>query len=100
MAVLLGAALWLGVAVAAWSTATWLAVGIVLFVVGWALQFLGHYYEGRKPAFVDDLLGLLIGPLFVVAELGFAIGLRHELRDAVEARVGPTRTGPAPLPQS
>jgi uncharacterized membrane protein YGL010W len=100
MAVLLAAALWLGVAVAAQSTATWLAAGIVLFVIGWAIQFVGHYYEGRKPAFLDDLLGLLIGPLFVVAELGFAMGFRHELRDAIEARVGPSRTGPAPLPQS
>jgi uncharacterized membrane protein YGL010W len=47
-------------------------------------------FEGKKPAFVDDLVGLLVGPLFVAAELGFALGLRLPLRDAIEARVGPT----------
>jgi uncharacterized membrane protein YGL010W len=25
------------------------------------IQFIGHWYEGRKPAFVDDLIGLLVG---------------------------------------
>jgi uncharacterized membrane protein YGL010W len=29
-----------------------------LFFVGWLFQFSGHYFEGRKPAFVDDLIGL------------------------------------------
>ena len=53
------------------STGAWLGAGVGVFVVGWIIQFIGHYYEGRKPAFVDDLIGLAIGPLFVVAELGF-----------------------------
>ena len=56
-----------------------------------ATQFIGHYFEGRKPAFVDDLTGLIIGPLFVAAELGFMLGLREPLRLAIEARVGPVR---------
>jgi uncharacterized membrane protein YGL010W len=40
------------------------------------------HYEGRKPAFVDDVTGLIVGPLFVVAELAFLLGLRHELKAA------------------
>jgi uncharacterized membrane protein YGL010W len=40
------------------STASWLAWGLGLFGVGWVIQFVGHYYEGRKPAFVDDLTPL------------------------------------------
>jgi uncharacterized membrane protein YGL010W len=44
-------------------------------VVGWVIQFVGHYYEGRKPAFVDDITGLIIGPLFVVAEAAFLMGM-------------------------
>ena len=55
-----------------------------LFVVGWAIQFVGHLFEGRKPAFMDDLVGLLVGPLFIVAEWGFALGLRKELLAAIE----------------
>ncbi len=54
-------------------------------------QFVGHWYEGRKPAFVDDIIGLIIGPLFVVAEVGFALGLRDEVRVQVEERAGPVR---------
>ena len=77
--------------VAAQTLAVWLATGIGLFAVGWVIQFVGHYYEGRKPAFVDDLVGLIVGPLFVVAEWAFALGLRKEVQAAVEERSGPVR---------
>ncbi|MFL6623790.1 MAG: DUF962 domain-containing protein [Sulfurifustis sp.] len=82
--------LWLAMTVAAQSTGVWLASGVALFVIGWGFQFVGHYWEGRKPAFVDDLIGLIIGPLFVMAEAAFALGLRSALRRDIEKRVGPT----------
>jgi len=91
MATLLAAMLALAQWVAVQSLAVWLATGIGLFAVGWVIQFVGHYYEGRKPAFVDDLMGLIIGPLFVVAEWAFALGLRKEVQAAVEQRSGPVR---------
>jgi uncharacterized membrane protein YGL010W len=91
MTVLLASGLWVGAWLAALPAGVWLASGITLFVTGWVMQFIGHYYEGRKPAFVDDLIGLLIGPLFVLAEAAFALGLRNALRHAIEARVGPVR---------
>lgn len=91
MAALLGLAVTLGAWSAAQSTTLWLVIGLGAFSVGWVLQFVGHYYEGRKPAFVDDLMGLMIGPLFVLAELAFALGLRASLRRDIEAVVGPTR---------
>ena len=83
MAVVLGACLAVGTRAAMQSTPTWLAIGIGAFVVGWVFQFIGHHFEGRKPAFVDDLVGLVIGPLFVVAEAAFALGLRPTLARAV-----------------
>jgi uncharacterized membrane protein YGL010W len=86
-----------GVWLAAHDTGTWLGAGVGLFVIGWVIQLIGHLFEGRKPAFVDDLIGLMIGPLFLVAEATFAVGLRPELRDAIEAKAGPTRGGSAPL---
>lgn len=95
MALLLGLALWCAQQLAALSTPAWLGWGVGLFVVGWLFQFVGHYWEGRKPAFVDDLVGLVIGPLFVVAEAGFLLGLRRGLQQQVEARVGPVRGAPA-----
>jgi uncharacterized membrane protein YGL010W len=72
------------------STASWLGWGVGIFVVGWVLQFIGHYYEGRKPAFVDDLVGLLVGPMFVVAEWLFAAGWGREVLAEIERRAGPT----------
>ena len=76
------------------STASWLGWGIGAFVLGWVIQFVGHKYEGRKPAFVDDLVGLLVGPMFVTAEALFAIGVAKDLEAKIEAVVGPTRSGP------
>jgi len=90
MAVLLGLCLWVGASLAQQSPLIWLAAGLGLFIVGWVIQFIGHYYEGRKPAFIDDVTGLIVGPLFVVAELAFLLGLRKPLQYAIEQRVGPT----------
>jgi uncharacterized membrane protein YGL010W len=68
----------------------WIAWGIGSFVVGWLIQFVGHWYEGKKPAFVDDLVGLLVGPMFVVAEAMFMLGWNKPLVDEIEQKVGPT----------
>ncbi len=84
------ALLWLGQLVAGGSTAAWLAWGVGLFVAGWLIQFIGHWYEGRKPAFVDDLSGLLVGPMFVSAEGLFMLGWNKPLLAEIERRVGPT----------
>ena len=91
MTVLLGLCVWAGQVLAQQSTLVWLASGIGMFVVGWAIQFVGHHYEGRKPAFVDDVTGLIVGPLFVVVELAFLLGLRRDLKEQIEARVGGVR---------
>ncbi|QGZ63856.1 Mpo1 family 2-hydroxy fatty acid dioxygenase [Paraburkholderia acidisoli] len=81
--------------VAPMSTAAWLGTGVGLFVIGWIFQFVGHIaWEHRKPAFVDDVIGLMIGPLFVLAEALFSVGWRPALREAIEAKVGPTRINP------
>ncbi|MFK3815525.1 DUF962 domain-containing protein [Pseudomonas sp. NPDC089407] len=89
MGLLLGLCLWAGQVLAVQATGLWLAAGLGAFVVGWIIQFVGHYYEGRKPAFVDDVSGLIIGPLFVVAEAAFMLGLCPTLKQAVEANAGP-----------
>ncbi len=85
-----GALLWLGHRVADASLPVWLAWALGFFVVGWVIQFIGHWYEGRKPAFVDDIVGLLVGPMFVVAEAMFLFGWNRPLQAEIERRVGPT----------
>ena len=68
----------------------WLAWGLGFFAVGWVIQFIGHYYEGKKPAFADDLVGLLVGPMFVVLEALAPLGLFKDLMADVERHAGPT----------
>ena len=73
------------------GTLAWLAWGLGFFVVGWVIQFVGHWYEGKAPAFVDDLFGLLVGPMFVTAEALFALGWNAPLLHQIELRAGPTQ---------
>jgi uncharacterized membrane protein YGL010W len=53
-----------------WQTA------LILFVVAWIGQFIGHRIEGKKPSFLKDLQFLLIGPAwllgFVYKKLGIS----------------------------
>ncbi|API87349.1 DUF962 domain-containing protein [Francisella uliginis] len=43
-----------------------LLISILIFIIGWALQFYGHHLEGKKPSFLKDIQFLLIGPLWVI----------------------------------
>jgi uncharacterized membrane protein YGL010W len=65
--------------------------GLVVFVIGWIIQFVGHIYEGRKPAFVDDVVGLLVGPMFVVGEVLMMAGMLRSMHSLIEAQAGATR---------
>ena len=44
-------------------------VPTVLFVVGWALQFIGHAVEGKPPEFFHDWRFLFVGLRWWVAKL-------------------------------
>ena len=72
------------------SVTAWLGWGVGGFGLGWVIQFVGHWYEGRKPAFVDDAIGLLVGPMFVTAEAMFMLGWNKPLLAEIERRAGPT----------
>lgn len=71
--------------------APWLIAGLGSFVVGWGFQAVGHVWEGRKPAFFDDLRGLLVGPMFLMAEVLIAAGFQKTLQAAIESHAGPVR---------
>jgi uncharacterized membrane protein YGL010W len=65
------------------ASLTWF---LVLFVGGWALQLWGHVYEGRKPALVDNLFQIFVAPIFLAAEVFFALGYKPGLHEAVQRR--------------
>jgi uncharacterized membrane protein YGL010W len=59
---------------------------LALFVGGWALQLWGHVFEGRKPALVDNLFQIFVAPIFLAAEVFFALGYKPGLHEAVQRR--------------
>ena len=86
MLVVFGALAWIGERiammgpVAGWS---WFAV---LFIGGWVLQLVGHVFEGRKPALTDNLFQIFVAPIFLAAEVFFALGYKPALHAAVQER--------------
>jgi len=64
----------------------WIWFGI-FFAGGWALQLVGHAVEGRKPALADNLFQIFVAPIFLVAEVFFALGLKRDVRKKIEERL-------------
>jgi uncharacterized membrane protein YGL010W len=62
---------------------SWLRWFALLFVGGWRLQLIGHYFEGRKPALVDNVFQIFVAPIFLAAEVFFALGYKKNLRKNV-----------------
>lgn len=46
-----------------------LMMSVIVFVVAWILQFIGHHIERKKPSFFKDLQFLLIGPAWIFCHL-------------------------------
>ena len=65
-----------------------LIVAATVFVLGWALQLLGHRLEGNRPALLTNLAQIFVAPLFLTAELGFSLGLRRTLLARIERQLG------------
>ncbi|APY01041.1 Mpo1 family 2-hydroxy fatty acid dioxygenase [Lacinutrix venerupis] len=54
----------------------WLIM-LVIFVVAWIGQFIGHNHEGKKPSFIKDLQFLMIGPAWTMSHLFDALGVKY-----------------------
>lgn len=59
-------------------------IAIAAFVGGWIFQIIGHIFEGRRPALADNFWQIFVAPIFLVAELCFALGYRHDVKTKVE----------------
>lgn len=58
--------------------ATFLLIfSIVVFVLAWVGQFIGHDIEGKKPSFLKDLQFLLIGPAWLMHFILKKMGLKY-----------------------
>jgi uncharacterized membrane protein YGL010W len=53
------------------------SVSVIVFVLAWIGQFIGHKVEGRKPSFFKDIQFLLIGPLWLLAFIYRCAGIRY-----------------------
>jgi uncharacterized membrane protein YGL010W len=57
------------------ATVVGLPLAAAMFSTGWAFQFVGHLYEGKKPSFVDDRRMLVVGLLWWLKKSGVPIAL-------------------------
>lgn len=44
-------------------------IALGLFVIGWILQFIGHYFEGKPPEFFKDWRFLFVGLRWWLAKM-------------------------------
>lgn len=49
---------------------------LILFVVAWIGQFIGHNHEGKKPSFLKDLQFLMIGPAWTMSHVFDALKIK------------------------
>ncbi len=90
----LGTAMLVVTAVLVWAGDRIAALGMVqgwiwfavFFVGGWILQLVGHVFEGRKPALADNFFQIFVAPIFLAAEIFFALGYKPGLHAAVQER--------------
>jgi uncharacterized membrane protein YGL010W len=68
MAMLMGFSLMFAYLLMIWGLPVrYIAIGV--FVLAWIAQFYGHKVEGKKPAFLTDIVFLLVGPLWTLKKL-------------------------------
>jgi uncharacterized membrane protein YGL010W len=59
------------------ATIVGLPLAAAMFGTGWAFQFAGHLFEGKKPSFVDDRRMLLVGLVWWLKKRGLQVDLAH-----------------------
>ncbi|CAF1270560.1 unnamed protein product [Adineta steineri] len=52
-------------------------VSLIIFIVAWIGQFIGHDIEGKKPSFFEDLQFLAVGPLWTLASAFRALDIEY-----------------------
>ena len=45
---------------------------------------IGHVFEGKKPALADNFFQIFIAPIFLMAEIFFALGYKRDVAERIE----------------
>jgi uncharacterized membrane protein YGL010W len=53
------------------------SICLLAFVIAWIGQFIGHAIEGKRPSFFKDIQFLMIGPLWLLADVYRRLGIRY-----------------------
>ena len=53
------------------------ASSLIIFVIAWIFQFIGHKHEGKKPSFFKDLQFLMIGPGWTLSHFYDMLGIKY-----------------------
>ena len=71
--------------IALWPFTASLAVFLGTFVGGWVIQLLGHAFEGKRPALLDNIMQVFNAPLFLTAEVLLLLGIRKKYYGSSDA---------------
>ena len=52
-------------------------ISLIIFVIAWIGQFIGHKIEGKKPSFLQDIQFLLIGPAWLLSFIYKKLGIKY-----------------------
>ena len=52
-------------------------ISLIIFVIAWIGQFIGHEIEGKKPSFLQDIQFLLIGPAWLLSFIYNKLGIKY-----------------------
>ena len=63
--------------ITAYDAGTLAVYALVIFVVAWIGQFIGHKIEGKKPSFLQDIQFLLIGPAWLMHFIFKKVGITY-----------------------
>jgi uncharacterized membrane protein YGL010W len=87
-------------AIASHASVLWVwIIAVGLFVLGWALQIVGHQvFEGKRPTMLDNPVQMLISPMYIFAKLFVTLGLRPDLAAVLQKSSQQTPLRPQAYP--
>jgi uncharacterized membrane protein YGL010W len=73
--------LWIAGAISEKIPVGWVwIIAVILFVLGWALQIVGHQiFEKKQPTAINNPVQSLIAPMHMIAKLYISLGFRPDL---------------------